>query len=552
MQIDREVLLQEFLAETEEQLAGVEQALVSLETTPDDRELLQTVFRLVHTFKGNALIVGLRGLMEYAHVVEDVLERLVEKLLPITPETISLLLESVDAFRTLLPQAVAGEERPHPAHARLVEWLESQREGAAAPGGVESGGAGEVERSTSPVEARGRWLRVDVARLDRMLNLMGELTIARGHLNSLLETRGDPEAREALRDSERLFLELQEQVMQTRMVPLGPVFRQHHRTVRDLALSQAKRARLVVEGEDVEVDTAIVEGIRDPLMHMVRNALDHGLEAPPVRRARGKDVVGTLTLRARREAGRLVIEVSDDGGGLGREKLLARARQTGRVGEAEQPPEEELQKLIFEPGFSTAAQVTTVSGRGVGMDVVKRNVEALRGTLTVRSREGEGTCFTLALPLTLAIIDGFAVGVGDQTYVLPLDSVVECVELPAGEREAARRTGVLNLRGVPLPYLRLSHALSVEGRPSSRESVVVIRYQGGQAGLAVDELRGTGQTVVKPLPRQLREVPGVAGSTIQGNGKVALILDAVSLLRGELPEGTQTMKNSTDEREQFG
>ncbi len=327
--------------------------------------------------------------------------------------------------------------------------------------------------------------------------------------------------------------------MKARMVPIGPSFHQHVRTLRDVATAHGKLARLVVEGEDVEVDTAVVEYVRDPLTHMVRNALDHGIEPPDVRRARGKDPVGTLLLRAAHEAGNMVIQVKDDGQGLDRAKIAAKAVALGFVADAARLSEDEMARVVFEPGFSTAERVTEISGRGVGMDVVRRNVEALRGSVTVDSVEGEGTTVTIRVPLTLAIIQGFKVGIGGEIYILPLESVVECVELPASGAAGAAGVGLLNLRGKPLPYLRLRDHFAVAGARPPRENVVVVQHGAQLAGLAVDELHGESSTVIKPLGTMFKGIPGVAGSSILGSGRVALILDVGGLLRETLRQAAR-------------
>ena len=322
--------------------------------------------------------------------------------------------------------------------------------------------------------------------------------------------------------------------MKARMVPIGPSFHQHVRTVRDVASAHGKQARLVVEGEDVAVDTAVVEYVRDPLIHMVRNALDHGIEPPDARRAAGKDPAGRLTLRAFHEAGSMVIEVEDDGAGLDRERIAKKAVAMGLAAEAARLSDEDLARIVFEPGFSTAEKVTELSGRGVGMDVVRRNVEALRGSVAIASERGKGTTVTIRVPLTLAIIQGFKVGIGDEAYILPLDAVVECLELPASESASPTAHGVVNLRGKPLPYLRLRDHFDLEGSRPARENVVVVQHGALSAGIVVDELHGESSTVIKPLGTMFKGIPGVAGSSILGNGRVALILDIAGILRETL------------------
>jgi two-component system chemotaxis sensor kinase CheA len=275
---------------------------------------------------------------------------------------------------------------------------------------------------------------------------------------------------------------------------------------------------------------SVVEHLKDPLTHMIRNALDHGIESPDQRKAKGKNPCAVLTLAARHEGGNIVMVVCDDGAGLNLDRIADRARALGIIAETEKWTAEDLYRLIFMPGFSTASEVTGLSGRGVGMDVVKRNIEALRGSISVSSRPGQGTSFTIKLPLTLAIIEGFGVGVGEDTYVLPLHAVIECTEMPGDEQNSCE-LGVINLRGEPLPYVRLRGWFDLPSPRPKRENVVVVEVDGMRAGIAVDTLYGARQTVIKPLGKQFRDIAGIAGSAILGNGRVALILDVSRLIR---------------------
>jgi two-component system chemotaxis sensor kinase CheA len=530
---DRERLLATFAEEAEEILTEMEETLVGLEAHPDE-ERMRSIFRGAHTIKGAASALGFSGMTELSHVLEDVLEALLERRLPVADAQVTLLLEVVDRLRELVTAARAGAEEPGEAPASLLERLRAfgatARERQPLP--YVPMGAVETEAEEAPAAGRrGRSLRVDVEKLDRIATLTGELAIARGRLAQVLATGSAQEALELHLEADRLHEELREEVMRVRMVPVGPLFRQQLRTVRDLARRERKWVRLVLEGEEVEVDTALVEGLREPLLHLVRNAVDHGLELPEERRAAGKEACGTLVLRAFHEPGSLVVELSDDGRGLRHDRLKEKARALGL--EPERMTVEELEELVFLPGLSTAEEVTEVSGRGVGMDVVRRGVEGLRGMVTLRSQEGQGTTVTLRVPLTLATIQGFSVGVGEETYVLPLEAVQECLELP-GERVGQPGGGVLNLRGRVLPYLRLRDVLGVEAPGPGRESVVVLGHGGGRAGLVVDALYGEGQHVLKPLGRLFQNLPGVSGSTILGSGRVGLVLDVPGLLRAAL------------------
>lgn len=543
MEIDHESILQTFLAETEENLAGTEEALVTLETHPDDEEALGIIFRAIHTLKGDATSFGFQRVSEFAHAMENVLDRLRCGETPVTGEAVSLLLGCVDILRRMVPAAASGADETPPEMASMIGQLGALRTASAPP---PSGGftALHGHRGRRPAHAsvtsHAKTLRIDTSKLDRMLNLITELTVARGRLGQMLEAGSSSRADllEAHRTADGLHRDLQELVMRARMVPVETMFRSYIRIVRDLARENGKLARLVIEAPGVEVDTRIIEHMRDPLTHMIRNAIAHGIESPGERAERGKDPSGRITLRAHHEAASIVIQVSDDGVGLSRARIADRARAMGLALGEGKTADHDIYRLILEPGFSTVDSVSTMSGRGVGMDIVRRNVEAVRGSLSIDSVEGEGCSITIRLPLTLAIIDGFGVGVGDETYVIPLDAVIECVELPEEERDNPAGVGMLSLRGQVLPYVRLRRLLKLGGSAITRESVVVVHYEGGIAGITVDTLYGESQTVIKPLGRLLDSIPGISGSAILGNGRVALILDVPVMLRRGLLTGS--------------
>jgi len=538
MEINREMLLQSFREETGECLAQMEQSLLALETRPDDRELISSLFRAAHTAKGNASLLEFNVLSRFLHNVEDLLDLCRSSNIALSQEVINILLLAVDALRQMTKRAVEGAETLLPEHealsARLAEMAVEFKmaQTAVAPEGP---AAGNLEASSSATVSKSsvQNLRVDVGNLDRMLNLTVEFAIAQGRQRRILEEKIGSMAngREVL-DShhglEALFLELQELVMKIRMVPVGPTFHRFARSVRDTARKSGKLARMLLVGEDVEVDTTVLEHIHDPLMHMIRNSVDHGLESPEARRAAGKDPSGKIVLKAFHDSGNIVVQISDDGAGLDHDRILAHARAQGIVPDGARLTEAEIHNLIFQPGFSTADKVSELSGRGVGLDVVRRNVNVLSGSILVESRKGQGTTFTIRLPLTLAIIDGFAVKVGTETYVIPLSSVRECLELPV-EKHSSEEGGVINLRGEALPFVRLRDLFGIGGTTPAREKIIVVEYSGGRAGLAADELLGEQQAVIKPLGRLFQRIPGVSGSTILGNGRVALILDVPAL-----------------------
>jgi two-component system chemotaxis sensor kinase CheA len=373
-----------------------------------------------------------------------------------------------------------------------------------------------------------RFIRVHADKLDSLINLVGELVISGAGVGLMAARNKDGDLTEAVSGMARLVEEIRDGAMHLRMVEIGETFNRFRRVVRDVSKEIGKDIELVIEGEGTELDKTVVDKIGDPLTHLMRNAMDHGIEPAALRAERGKPVKGTLKLNAYHAAGGIVIEVSDDGGGLNRQRILAKAREKGLIpDDGDDMPDGDVWKLIFEAGFSTAEQVSNLSGRGVGMDVVRRNIEALRGTVDIESHAGLGSTFRIRLPLTLAIIDGFLMGVGDGHYVVPLDMVQECVELDPGRDE---RRDYINLRGEVLPLLRVKKHFDLDGRTARRQNVVVVNTTGRKAGLVVDELKGEFQAVIKPLGQIFANVRGITGSTILGSGEVALVLDVPSLL----------------------
>ena len=379
--------------------------------------------------------------------------------------------------------------------------------------------AGEVARASN-------FLRVDAVKLDDLITRVGELIIAAAGTTVLARRLKNDDLLERVSSVSALVEQVREYALQLRMVKIGATFARFERVVHDVAREIGKEIRLEIRGEDTELDKTVVERIGDPLTHLVRNAIDHGIEPLEVRTARGKPAVGTVTLNAFHDSGSIVIECSDDGGGLKRERILAKALERGLIVAGQELSEEEIFGLIFEPGFSTADNVTNLSGRGVGMDVVKRNIVALRGSVRIASVEGRGTTVTTRLPLTLAIINGFHVAVGRSSFILPLDAIEECVEFfPEPGREFT------NLRGQVLPFVRLRELLDVKGPVNQRQSVVVVQHAGTRVGLVVEELLGELQTVIKPLGKAFRRSECVSGSSVLGSGEVALILDVPALVR---------------------
>jgi two-component system, chemotaxis family, sensor kinase CheA len=541
---DREAVFASFLVESEEGLDLMEQALVQMESNPSDPELLHTIFRVAHTIKGNATSLALNELAGFAHVVEDLLGVLREQQALPSADLISLLLKAVDELRAMVTAASAGPQELTPGQQALrkeiAREVEERSKRVVTAGGAAEDSSSAAKAGTLP-GAGHRTLRADVDKLDHMLNLTGEIVIAQGRLRQMIEQLGTEQGRAILemhREAESLYMDLQSEVMSIRMVPIGPLFRQFVRSVRDLARSHGKLARLEVVGGDVEVDTTVLELLKDPLLHLVRNAVDHGLEKPAVRESQGKNACGLIRLAAAHSGGNIVVTLQDDGAGFDRARILDKAKRLGLLSGRDEIRDQDIYDLVFQAGFSTTESVTDLSGRGVGLDVVRRNIDTLRGTVEISSTAGKGAAVTIRLPLTLAIIEGFSVRVGTETFVVPLEHVTACTELPA-EQRSSEASGILSLRGTALPYVRLRRVFGLSGEAPKRENIVVVKINEFHAGIAVDELLGGMQTVVKPLGRALRGVPGIAGSTVLGDGRVGLIIDVPSLLRGVMQSTLQ-------------
>jgi len=385
--------------------------------------------------------------------------------------------------------------------------------------------------------AESRIVRVNSDKLDELINMVGELVIASASASLLANKSNRTELEEASGLVDDLVDSIRNSALSLRMVPIGETFHRFQRVVRDISGQLEKSIELVITGAETELDKMVVEKISDPLMHLVRNSLDHGIEMPEQRIAAGKDPQGKIHLNAYHDSGSIVIEIIDDGKGLNKPQLLAKALEKNIIEEGQVLSDDEINQLIFHPGFSTANSVSNISGRGVGMDVVKRNILALRGSVELESEEGAGTFVRIRLPLTLAIIDGFQVGVRDDSYVVPLDMVIECVEYADINKISdnnGRESNYFNLRGEVLPLVKLKDHFNyapLENEQNARANIVVVHYAGRKAGLVVDQLMGEFQTVIKPLGKLFSEIRGIGGSTILGSGEVALILDVQQLVQ---------------------
>jgi two-component system chemotaxis sensor kinase CheA len=525
-------LIAAFFEEAEELVAAFEGGLLELEARAGDVELLNTIFRSAHTLKGNSAMLGFEDVAQVTHLLEDLLDQLRKGQREASPRLTDALLYSADVVRRLLARARAGGDLTADEHAAAEDLMLALRALLAG----EEPPAESPLRAAAPVPAaETASIRVPVEKVDRLIDLVGELVITQSMVADAVTAFG-PERLAALRAAvalmDRHARELHERVMGVRMVPIRTLFARFPRLVRDVSAAVGKSAVLEISGEETELDRTVIEKIADPLAHLVRNAIDHGLEPPAARRALGKPDVGRLRIGAYQQGGNIYVEIADDGRGLDRDRLRAKARELDLAVD-DTMPDEQVFNLIFRPGFSTAEKVTALSGRGVGMDVVRRNVEAIGGTIAIRSEPGRGTTFRIKLPLTLAILDGQRLSVGDESYVLPLAAIVESVRpRPEQLRTVLGAGEVVILRDQVFPLLRLHRIFGVRARSEDPTEglLVIVEHDGRQAAILVDELLAQQQVVIKSLERHFAKVRGVAGATVLGDGRVTLILDVPGLI----------------------
>lgn len=573
-------LVQEFLIEAREHLSGVEAGILTLEREPGDAEALNAVFRSFHTIKGLAGFLGATAIHELAHETENALDLARSGHLALTPSTIDLILKSADALnkcldagRTIplnrippgdraLLSAIAGLSIQNPTTTlndpRLTDphlddpHLNDPREhvpvsgvpgtGVTEPEAPEPPPAGAQVSSAAKGASENSVVRIETSKLEYLIDMVGELVIAESVVrhDPVIGASPDPLLSRNLMQLARVVQEVQKTSMSMRMVSVGALFRKMNRLTRDLARKSGKTVELITVGDDVELDRSIVEDLADPMVHMVRNAVDHGLENPADRLASGKQAQGTICLRAMHDAGDIVIEISDDGRGMDPARILAKARRLGLVKEDETPDEETIFKLIFEPGFSTVDKVTDLSGRGVGMDVVKKQIQKLRGRIAIRSVLGKGCTFVLRLPLTLAIIDGLVVAVGTQRFILPMFAVREMFSpKPDTLVTLENRAEAALFRGKLLPVIRLSRLFAGSALPADSDAsgseaaksevLVVVDSREQPYCIAVDQLIGKQEVVIKSLGKTYRDVPAISGGAILGDGRVGLIVDVNSV-----------------------
>jgi len=530
--IDMSQFKELFIEEAREHLQDLNQTLLQLEKGPSDVEPLNEIFRLAHTLKGMAATMGYDDMARLAHAMEDLLYELRQGKLEIRTELFDLLFECFDALETMLEDIVAERESQVDVES-MVEELKAYRtptkEGAEIKEGAHSTPKPPKPRARQ-APALPQWVRINVKHLDSFMTLVEELVINRSWLNRIQARYDIPELKEALEQHRRILADLRDTVLNARMVPMAQLFDRFPRMVRDLLKQEGKEAEFIVEGKEIELDRAILEQISDPLVHLLRNAVDHGIESPEEREKHGKSRAGVIRLRAFRARDQVIIEVSDDGRGMNPRRIAKMAVARGLVTpeELEEMSDREMLMLICHPQFSMTAEVSYVSGRGVGMDVVRRTVESLRGSLEILSTPGAGSTFRLKLPLTLAIIKALLVQVGPETYAIPSRYIERAVAVEPHQIKPIQHHEVIMLEET-VPILRLGELLQA---PSDGDFgyVVVVRKDQRKLGLMVDSLMGQEDIVIKSLPSFLGRIKGLAGATILGGGKVVLILDVLNLV----------------------
>ncbi len=568
---DRE-LLTEFINESQEHLQNIENGVLVLEEHPSDATTLNSIFRAFHTFKGGSGFLNLTPIKNLAHELESLLDAARQHKLALNSGIIDVILEGGDTLKQFVTQigarlngaenkqpiciatrelivrvqailakpdasvpAPASAINPPPVAATATTKDEQSASVAMAAASAANGGTA-PSRATATTNGSTGFVKVDTLKLDSLIDLVGELVISESMVvqDPVLQNLPSRHLARNLGQLRRITSELQRTAMSLRMVTIRATFQKMTRLVRDLAAKQQKQVQLVLSGEETELDRNVVEEISDPLIHMIRNAADHGVEKPEARLARGKPALGTIHLRAFHRGGNIVIQIQDDGNGLNKEKLLSKAREKGIVKPGQSLSDKEIYDLIFAPGFSTAEQVTEISGRGVGMDVVRRNIEKLRGKVDIDTVPGQGTTFTIDLPLTLAIIDGMIVSVGGERYIIPTLSVRESFRPKPEMLSAVHERGeMVNVRGRLSPLLRLYQYFDQTPKVTDPAEGIVIVVESGQQTrcLMVDELIGKQEVVIKSLGGALKKNAALAGGAVLGDGRVGLILNVDSLVK---------------------
>ena len=549
--MDTSFLLADYLDDARQHIDALDAALLDLEGALEenaelDQERVTELLGSLHTLKGNSGMIGFVTVQQFVHQLEGAFKRIQDSPELVSADLLNSLFESATTLRTAVERVGDNPQPDLSQETRLLESLAERRSvdqpdrrgqgRKAAPAVPRNGGnnraAGNGQAAKSGI------LKVDFERLDQLLNLAGELVIHKTKLNQIVKNMEDlvgaeeffgdlPETAQLI---EKTAAELQEAIMRVRMLPVRHAFQRFPRMVRDLAKQKGKDVELSFSGEDTEIDKTVIDAIGEPLLHLIRNSIDHGIETPDVRRSAGKPAAGTIHLSAQQESNHIVISVRDDGAGMNAARIRRKALERGLVTTDQSLSDEDLHGIVFHPGFSTAESVSETSGRGVGLDVVKKVIADFNGIIEVRSEEGIGTEFTLKMPLTLAIIPALLVEASKDIYAIPLSAVVESVKVSAAEIHHADGKEVVQLRGSVLPLRRLSSALGLPQTEKPFHYLVVLARAEKRVGLLVDRLQGQQEVVIKALDEYLGDVQGISGATILGDGRVVLIVDTAKIV----------------------
>ena len=527
-EIDLSMFLADYLNDAREGFQRINSALLALEKDSSQTEQLDEIFRAIHTLKSSSAMLEFSDIAELAHICEDLLDRLRKHEVPVTAETIGALFEVTDTLEKMVQERAEGKEGAveFQALASKVKELAS---------GETSSQRQEVPNTKTaviPTIEKIQTVRVQVDLLDSLFNLAGELIINKNRLDNILSDTANKELKAALASMEHNISELQENVSAARLVPVGEIFQKFPRMVRDLAREAGKEIELVLEGSEIELDKAMLDTISEPLIHLLKNAVDHGIEPAETRQKRKKKRSGMVKLAAKRAENHILIDVGDDGSGIDTARMKEVAVRKGFVSpeEAESLQDKDILNLLFEPGVTSAEEVTDVSGRGVGLDVVKNSAKRLGGTVEVTTQKGEGTLFTLTLPLTTAVLQTLMVGVGNHIFAIPTDTVVETLEIKPEDIKEIRNEQVLVLRQEVITFVRLNEVLNIPGGEDQDNLIAVVIHIGDRfLSLGVDSVVDQVENIIKPFDPVAQQFRGFSGGTILGDGRVALLLDTANL-----------------------
>jgi two-component system chemotaxis sensor kinase CheA len=546
--LDFSIFLSNYLNDAREGFQEINSALLELEKDHSRKELLDEIFRVVHTLKSSSVMLEFSDIAELAHISEDLLDRMRKDKAQVTQETINVLFEVVDMLEAMVKERAEGKSEPNEVWKSRFEELKNKIRSLA-----DLKSEMETPEIPNPNSAAGRptvgkiqTVRVHVELLDSIFNLAGELIITKNRIDNIISATANKELKAVLAAMDRMISALQEYASAARLVPIDEIFQKFPRMARDLAKEKNKEIYLVIEGREIELDKAILDGISEPLIHLIRNAVDHGIEPAEVRKNSSKAEQGTIKLSAKRSENHILIEVEDDGGGIDIAQMKEAAVRKGfaKPEEAELLGEKDILNLLYNPGFSSSTEVTELSGRGVGLDVVRTSIKKMGGTINLATQKGKGTRFTLKLPLTTAILQTLMVSVGEHVFAIPSDIVLETLEVRMDSIKEIRNQQVLVLRNQVIPFFELNELLKLARQKEKKEFAVLIIYMGDSfVGLGVDAVLDQTENIVKPFDPIAQQFTGFSGGTIMGDGRVALLMDIPSLLNIKTLEKADNLKS---------